>query len=62
MSHEQSKDRATEAVDVGALIDTAVARRLGPAPEATPRWPALCDVFATATRLEVDFWGMGLPE
>ena len=46
--------------DVGALIDGAAARLLGPEPEASPRWPALCDRFATATRLEVAFWQMGL--
>ncbi|SFI94691.1 TenA family protein [Albimonas pacifica] len=45
---------------VGALIDTAVARRLGPSPASSPRWPNLCARFETATRLEVDFWGMGL--
>lgn len=47
--------------EVGALIDAAVARRLGPVPEDSPRWPRLCARFQTATRLEVDFWGMGLP-
>ncbi len=46
--------------DVGALIDGAVARRLGPVPLESPRWPRLCHRFATATRLEIDFWGMGL--
>ena len=46
--------------EVGALIDAATARRLGEAPETSPRWPRLCDRFETATRLEVDFWGMGL--
>jgi len=46
--------------EVGALIDTAVARRLGPAPVDNPRWPRLCARFETATQLEVDFWGMGL--
>ena len=45
---------------VGALIDAAVARRLGPAPRDTPRWPRLCARFETATRLETDFWGTGL--
>lgn len=45
---------------VGALIDGAVARRLGPAPEESPRWPRLCARFQTATRLEIYFWGMGL--
>tara|TARA_R110002124_G_scaffold50083_1_gene146035 strand:- start:1516 stop:2187 length:672 start_codon:yes stop_codon:yes gene_type:complete len=46
--------------EVGALIDAAVARRLGAAPEDSPRWPGLCARFQTATRLEVDFWSMGL--
>lgn len=46
--------------EVGALIDAAVARRLGNRPEASPRWDRLCQRFATATRLEVGFWEMGL--
>ena len=46
--------------EVGALIDAAVARRLGAASEESPRWPGLCARFETATRLEVDFWSMGL--
>ena len=45
--------------EVGALLDTAVARRLGDAPEALPRWDELARRFATATRLEVAFWGLG---
>ena len=45
---------------VGALIDGVVARRLGPDPEASPRWPDLCARFATATRLEARFGQMGL--
>ena len=45
---------------VGALIDGVVARRFGPNPAVTPRWPDLCARFATATRLEVRFWQMGL--
>ena len=45
--------------EVGALLDAALARRLGPAPEALPRWGELADRFATATRLEVAFWGLG---
>jgi thiaminase/transcriptional activator TenA len=47
--------------EVGALIDAAVARRLGAAPMSSPRWPRLCARFEMATRLEIDFWGMGLP-
>lgn len=46
--------------DVGALLDGAVARRLGAAPEATPGWSRLCQRFRTATRLEVSFWAMSL--
>jgi thiaminase/transcriptional activator TenA len=45
---------------VGALIDSAVQRRIGSQPEASPRWPTLCERFRTATRLEVGFWDMGL--
>ncbi|MSU88788.1 thiaminase II [Rhodobacteraceae bacterium 2CG4] len=46
--------------EVGALLDAACARALGAAPQDSPRWPALCRRFATATRLEVGFWQMGL--
>lgn len=46
--------------EVGGLIDGAVARRLGDAPEALPRWGELSSRFATATRLEVGFWGLGM--
>jgi thiaminase/transcriptional activator TenA len=46
--------------EVGALIDSAVARRLGASPRQSPRWPRLCARFGMATRLEVDFWQMGL--
>ena len=45
--------------DTGALIDRAVADRLGPSPETLPRWQGLCQRFATATRLEAAFWGLG---
>lgn len=44
--------------EAGALIDGAVARRLGDAPEALPRWAELSRRFATATRLEAAFWGL----
>ena len=44
--------------EVGGLIETALARRLGPDPAASPRWPRLLDRFAAATRLEVGFWEM----
>ena len=43
---------------VGALIDEAIARRLGPDAAQTPRWQELSRRFATATRLEVGFWGL----
>ncbi|KIC47838.1 thiaminase II [Tateyamaria sp. ANG-S1] len=46
--------------DVGALIDGAVARRIGDDPMSSPRWDKLQTRFATATRLEVGFWDMGL--
>lgn len=45
--------------NVGALIDSAVLRRLGPDANKTPRWAELSGRFATATRLEVGFWGLG---
>ncbi|HWL58000.1 MAG TPA: thiaminase II [Paracoccus sp. (in: a-proteobacteria)] len=43
----------------GALLDEAIRKRLGATPEASPRWDALCQRFATATRLEVAFWDLG---
>lgn len=46
--------------EVGALLDAAVARRLGEEPASSPRWPRLAHRFATATRLEAGFWRMGL--
>ena len=46
--------------DAGALLDTAVQRRLGDAPQSSPRWAALSQRFTTATRLEAAFWDMGL--
>ena len=45
---------------VGQMIDGAVVRRLGEAPEHTARWPQLQARFTTATRLEIGFWDMGL--
>lgn len=47
-------------VSVGEMIDAAVARRLGADPTQSARWPHLQARFATATRLEVAFWDMGL--
>lgn len=46
--------------DVGALIDGALVHRLGPDWTALPRARHLAARFATATRLEVGFWQMGL--
>ncbi|WP_114967279.1 thiaminase II [Alkalilacustris brevis] len=46
--------------DVGALIDASLARRLGDAWADNPRFATLAARFATATRLEVGFWDMGL--
>jgi thiaminase (transcriptional activator TenA) len=46
--------------DVGALIDGALEHRLGPDWPALPRAQGLAARFATATRLEVGFWEMGL--
>lgn len=48
--------------NVGALIDAALERRLGPDFAATPRWQSLTGRFAMATRLEAGFWDMGLRE
>lgn len=44
---------------VGAMIDTAVARRIGNLSQ-SPRANVLQERFTTATRLEVGFWQMGL--
>ena len=46
--------------DVGALIDAALASRLGAHWPALPRAGALSARFRTATRLEVGFWDMAL--
>ena len=48
--------------EIGGLFDAAILRRLGEKPVATPRWPRLVERFATATRLEVGFWDMGLAQ
>lgn len=45
---------------VGAMVDAAVAARLGGRAEQTPRWTTLRRRFAQATALEVGFWEMGL--
>lgn len=46
--------------DVGALFEGVVARRIGPSPTQSPRWPELLAAFGVASRLEADFWSMGL--
>lgn len=46
--------------DVGALIDAALVHRLGQGWADVPRFDRLTQHFATATRLEVRFWQMGL--
>ena len=46
--------------DVGALIDGALEHRLGSGWAGLPRAGHLSARFATATRLEVGFWQMGL--
>lgn len=45
---------------VGALIDDALERRIGPEFARAPRWSRITDRFVTATRLEIGFWQMGL--
>lgn len=51
----------TACAQAGALLDRAIAKRLGDDPEATPLWHMLSDRFGTATRLEADFWELGRP-
>lgn len=45
---------------VALLIEKTAINRLGPAFTENPRWSDLCRRFDVATRLEVDFWQMGL--
>lgn len=54
-------DYQSACIAAGKLMDSAILKRLGPAPETSPRWTTLTDRFATATRLEVGFWGLGQP-
>lgn len=44
----------------GELLEHAVANRIGGNIEDSPRWPQLCRIFASATKLESGFWQMGL--
>ncbi|MEM7213328.1 MAG: thiaminase II [Pseudomonadota bacterium] len=46
--------------NVGAMIDAALLRRIGPDWKHSPRWEALSKRFSMATTLEVGFWDMGL--
>lgn len=46
--------------EVAMLLDGVAQRLLGPEPERSPRWRDLCTTFGTATRLEAEFWSMGL--
>jgi thiaminase/transcriptional activator TenA len=46
-------------IGVGAIIDAAVARRIGDL-QTSPRAQALLNRFTKATQLEVGFWQMGL--
>lgn len=46
--------------EAGALIDGAIARRLGEEAQALPRWRTLNERFTAATRLEASFWNLGL--
>lgn len=53
------------AAAAAAQLDRVAQRRGLPGPgagdlRASPRWPALAANFATATRLEIGFWDMGL--
>jgi thiaminase/transcriptional activator TenA len=45
---------------VGRLVDEVAERTIGEPYESSPRWPGLTETFATASRLEADFWQMGL--
>jgi len=45
---------------VAELIEQVALAKLGTDPQASPRWTALCRSFNTATRLEADFWSMGI--
>lgn len=59
---EMYGDGEYQEVAAGSLaqLDRVAQARLGPDPSASPRWPALAETFAGATRLEVGFWDMGL--
>ena len=46
--------------NVGLMMDAALARRIGPDYQSSPRWTDLSKKFSIATTLEVGFWDMGL--
>lgn len=46
--------------NIATMIETATRARLGDDFTSNPRWTGLCNIFSTATRLEVDFWQMAL--
>ena len=45
---------------LGDMIELAALSRIGPEPMASPRWTNLCKRFHMATKLEINFWAMGL--
>lgn len=47
-------------VTAGQLLEQVALAKLGEQPMNNPRWPTLCKHFATAARLEANFWQMGL--
>ncbi len=47
-------------IEVGGLIDAALARRIGTDFTDSPRWERLTERFITASRLEAGFWDMAL--
>ncbi|MBO1256266.1 thiaminase II [Alteromonas sp. 5E99-2] len=47
-------------VEVGRLVDLAIATRVGENPTQSPRWDKMQERFTKATELESAFWGMGL--
>lgn len=53
------QDYQDACLKAGALLDTAISKRLGKHPETLPKWQQLTQHFATATRLEAAFWSLG---
>lgn len=56
----QDDDYRAVCDSVANLIEDVAYSKLGASPQSNPRWERLCQRFATATRLEIDFWQMGL--